>query len=518
MMQARVADDIALLKRVGWVEDAIAKLDEGAEKVPVVGRYLRGLVFADLPPRFGKARVAIADLEATLAEVDRFPFEPERGLYRALAAAYRTLGDRDRSQEMLRRAGVASLEPDTVPEVLFDASVTRADGFRFGRPHLIREAEGVYRAEGFDFATIVFLVTDAGVVAIDAGTNERNAGSALAALRTITDAPVTHVIFTHGHWDHVGGLAALVGPKTTIIAQAHFPEELARSRAFKNPFHTYFWGTQPIPLDVHVDRLVAERQTLRLGSLELALIPVRGGETDDALFIHDRTHGLLFVGDAFMPYVGPPFVGGGSAEGYLEAIRTARSLAPRKLIHGHVSLTNFWTVEALPGLETALAALYRRAVDGAHAATPVADLLHDNFLPASLREAPAAVIAYLVTRDAFVQRAHRQAGGYWEADGGGIDVFTQEEWAAALDALGGHDAGPFVRVVNDLVARGDAAMALRVADAGLRTHPGDADLRTGRARALRRLQERTQLINPFRFIIYSQWSGADVPPVSGRTP
>src|ERR1044071_10056024 len=59
VMQARVAGDVSLLQRVAWVDDAIGKLDEGARAVPVLGRFLRGLVLAELPPRFGKAPQAI---------------------------------------------------------------------------------------------------------------------------------------------------------------------------------------------------------------------------------------------------------------------------------------------------------------------------------------------------------------------------------------------------------------------------------------------------------------------------
>src|SRR5712664_749088 len=41
MMQARMAGDVALLQRVGWVEEAIRKLDRGAEAEPVAGRLVR---------------------------------------------------------------------------------------------------------------------------------------------------------------------------------------------------------------------------------------------------------------------------------------------------------------------------------------------------------------------------------------------------------------------------------------------------------------------------------------------
>ncbi len=55
-MQARVAGDVPVFRRVAWVvEDVIGKLDEGVAAEPKLGRLARGLVFADLPPRFGKA-------------------------------------------------------------------------------------------------------------------------------------------------------------------------------------------------------------------------------------------------------------------------------------------------------------------------------------------------------------------------------------------------------------------------------------------------------------------------------
>jgi len=38
----------------------------------------------------------------------------------------------------------------------------------------------------------------------------------------------------------------------------------------------------------------------------IELIPVQGGETRDAMFIHLPDLGVLFVGDFIMPYLGAP--------------------------------------------------------------------------------------------------------------------------------------------------------------------------------------------------------------------
>jgi glyoxylase-like metal-dependent hydrolase (beta-lactamase superfamily II) len=516
-MQARVASDVPLLRRVAWVEDAIRKLDEGVAADPALGRLARGLVFADLPSRFHKASQAIDDLDWCLAHPIGLPLGLDRGIYRGLAAAYRTLGDQRRSQEMLGRAGLASLDDPLEPSVLGDLSVDAAMGFRFAGKRLVREAEGVYVAEGYDFANIAFIVARTFVVAIDAGTTEESARDAVAALRQITQLPIKYVILTHGHWDHVGGIHAVLEPGATVIARAGFPEELQRSRDYTGPW-PWFFGTGTIRLDATPDRLLTAPETLSEGGLELALIPASSGETPDGLFIHDRKHDLLFVGDAFMPYVGAPTVAEGSPEGYLGAIAKVLELHPRRLIHGHVPLTAIFTMEAMPGLREAMGALYQHTLIAARAARPLADVLHDDFLPDSLREAPAAVQPYLVARDTFVQRLYTEHAGYWQANGEGIDTFTRAEWAAALDAIGGGSDEAFARATTQLEARGDAALALQVAELGLVRHPSSAVLRDQRNRALRTLREIHSPSNPFRFIVYSEWAGRSLAPVSPAPP
>jgi hypothetical protein len=247
--------------------------------------------------------------------------------------------------------------------------------------------------------------------------------------------------------------------------------------------------------------------------IDLDLIPVRGGETDDALFIHDKKHDILFVGDAFMPYLGSPFVAEGSADGYLEAADAAMRAKPKRLIHGHPPLTASFTIEAMPGLRAALSALNDHAVSAARHARPLADALHDEFIPESLRSAPKAVLPYLVVRDTFIQRRYRTDAGYWSANGDGLDVLTRGELAEALDLLAGGSDDAFVRAIDELLQRGDAPLALRLAQAGLERHPNSASLRERRDRALADLRERYAGMNPFRFIVYSELAGRGLAPV-----
>jgi glyoxylase-like metal-dependent hydrolase (beta-lactamase superfamily II) len=508
MMQARIADRVALLRRVAWVKKAIEKLNAGASNDSIFGRLVRGLVFAELPARFGTARQAVDDLEYCLARRDVFPADLDRGIFRALASAYRTLGDR-RCDEMARRSAADRADAG----ILANVSVDPVAGYRFCEPRLIREAEGVFVAEGFDFSNIVFLLDEAaGVIAIDAGTTVDSTHAALAALRRVTSAPIRTLILTHPHWDHVGGAAALLGPDTAIVAHADFPDELRRVRAYKEPFH-WFFGSGTRSYELTPNRLVSGEQTIRHGNLEVRLVPAPSGEARGSMFVHLPQHDLLVVGDVFMPYVGAPFIQEGSPEGYLAAIATVRRIAPKRLIHGHPPLTRLFTAEAMPGLDDALSATFAHVLTAVKEARSLPAVLAENFLPPSLRQTPTAVQPFLAVRDHFIQQIYREHGGRWTAHAEGLNLFTRGEWGAVLDSLAGHDVQRIARLLDDLLANGDAAMAYEIVEAVASRHPDDRSLDERRDRAVTQLRERYQSIDPFRSIVYSEEGRRPLSPV-----
>src|SRR5215813_239729 len=513
VFQARRADSVSLFRRVAWVNDAVSKLDRAVALEPGLPRYLRGVVLAGLPERFGKAQTAVEDLTWVLDNKERFPVGLRRGVYYGLAQAYTTLGREPQAKGALARSGASRLDP-TQPVFIADFSLSARDGFRFRPPRLVEFAPGVRVAQGFDFGDIGFVSTDEGIVAVDAGTTEETARAALQALRSVTSRPITHVILTHAHWDHIGGLGALLESNPQVIAQAAFAEELRIVNGTGVPFK-YFFGTAGSGrrYDARPTHLVREPETLTVGGTRFVLYPVRGGETADALLIQVPDRGVLFVGDAFMPYLGAPFVAEGSAEGLFETIALIRSLQPRLLVHGHPPLTDIFTVEALQAIESALQELHQRVRTAVSEGRTLAEILRDNILPASLREHPTAVAPFLVMRDNFVKRVYHQSTGYWKPDGEGMEVLAPAEWAAALDLLGGHREEAFVRTVRGLAERGDDVLALKLADLGLVRYPSSDALTTLRRRALDNMRLRHQQMSPFKFIIYSEWVGAELPPV-----
>lgn len=500
---------------------ALTKLDKAASTEPGLPRYFRGVAVAELLPAEGssgtelgatdsaRAEQVIADLEFVLAARDQFPVLLLRAAYQGLARAYRVLGRQEQAAEALRRSGVAPAATDR-PPTFTSFSLTQRDGLRLSTPGRLSPAPNVHVAQSYDFGDFAFIETTAGVVAIDAGTSPDRVLSAMADFG-LKDQAVSHLILTHAHFDHIGGAAAVHGPETKVIASAEFPAEAERLRDYVPRELT---GTSASPGSyLEPDRLIRERTSLVVGDTEFVLIPVRGGETADALMVYLPASGVLFAGDVLMPYLGVPFFAEGSPEGLLDTLRCIRELGPRRLIEGHTTLTENFTVEAVGGLEPALTELHEFALARIGENMPLPHILDICYLPALLRDHPAAVVPYLVSRDTFIARLYHQRTGYWRPDGHGLDPRSQEERAAALDLLAGGKAEAFVTAAATLAGQGDLALALEILAPGLLQHPDSSELAELRQAVLVRLTEQRQLLDPFGFTVYSQLSGAELSPV-----
>ena len=421
LLMAQMATEIPLLERVSWVEDALSRLDQAAESSHPLVRLFRGSVSAAVPERFSRAQIAVDELQWVLAHPEAFPVSVRRGALFGLAQAYKRRGQLQRSAEALEQSGHSSLSG---PAFFTDWAWTSVKGFRFTSPPRIEEvADGVWVASGYDFAEQIFIVTANGVVAIDPGSSPENARSALSALRRHIRKPITHVILTHAHEDHAGGLSAFVTAGVKLVAH-HRHDEVA-GRLATNPTARTFWTggwDEPLPQPT---RVVERSESIEVDGRVLDLIVSPGGETEDALLVLDRQTSTLVVGDVFMPYFGAPMIPEGSIEGALLTMSQILELKPKRLVHGHTPLTQVFTLEALPGLRTALQALLTVVDNGIRAGRSDAELISDNFVPPSLAEAPSAALPYVAMRDHLIQRRVHSKRGYWGGEQQGLRPMTR---------------------------------------------------------------------------------------------
>jgi glyoxylase-like metal-dependent hydrolase (beta-lactamase superfamily II) len=498
-------------------------MDSAASRDLGPSQYYRGVALAGLPADSGHAEQAIADLEFVLAVRDQFPSAMIRAVYHGLAAAYAAAGKHDQAAKAAADSGLTPAPPEARLQ-FSSAWMNLADGFHMSSPAIKEVAPGVRVAQSYDFGDFAFVSTSDGIVAIDAGTAPDRVRAALADAG-LQPADVHHLIVTHAHFDHAGGISALTNPDINIIAQAGFPAELQRQHAASFPYR-YFTGngagfgrgdSDVQPEGIKADQLIGDVTRLSIGGTEFVLYPTTGGETSDALMVYLPESGILLAGDVMMPYLGAPFFAEGSPDGLLETLALIIEIGPRVLIHGHTVLTEVFMPQTVPGLLAALTELRDAALTGIRRGLTLIDLLAANVLPESLREQPAAVAPYLVVREHFVQRMYHDRTGYWHQGGPGLDGLepvSAASRAAALDLLAGGRPERFAETARTLLAQQDAALALEITAAGLARYPDDADLAQLRTQALYRLMERHQLQDPFRFLIYAELAGVELAPVA----
>jgi glyoxylase-like metal-dependent hydrolase (beta-lactamase superfamily II) len=130
----------------------------------------------------------------------------------------------------------------------------------------------------------MFLVYDRGVVVMDAPPSYA-AKIRLAIKEVAGDKPITHLIYSHSHADHIGGAKAL-GPIPIIIAQNETLRLLKRDEDPNRPLPTVTF---------------ADKYTLHVGDHVLELTYHGSGHVPGNIFIYAPKQRVLMVIDTVFP-------------------------------------------------------------------------------------------------------------------------------------------------------------------------------------------------------------------------
>ena len=190
--------------------------------------------------------------------------------------------------------------------------------------------------EGF-ISNAGFVVTSEGVVLFDALGTPSLAWALLQKIREITDKPITHMIVSHYHADHIYGLQVFKEEGAKIIAptgaHTYLGSETAASLLEDRMMSLEPWvneQTQLVPPDQIIDK--ALRFTSGELSFELNYLGSAHSDGDLTLFIPEE--GVLFSGDIiFEGRV--PFVGDADTKVWLAKLQELETDGLKVLVPGH---------------------------------------------------------------------------------------------------------------------------------------------------------------------------------------
>jgi glyoxylase-like metal-dependent hydrolase (beta-lactamase superfamily II) len=527
LLRAQHASSVSLLHRVGYVKDTIAILDQAKQlsggQVFVVN-WIAGMVHAELPNFFHQRKAAQQELAWCVENADKAPHAGWlREVYYHLGKVALADGEPGQAQGYLRRSGYQGFDNPITLITPFSEDV--ASGHAFSPRRIAQIVPGrVYALSGFEFTEYYFVVSDDGreLIGIDAGTRADSAKVAYEALRAYAPSlpELTTIFITHAHWDHVGGhqYFRALNPRLRFYARSNYQEEITREVDAPGNFGKQFFGERFRLDDVgsfKPDATIDGRTDVKIGGTRIELIPVRGGETHDAMFVHLPDLGVMFVGDFIMPYLGAPFVEEGDFQGLLDAIDVVVEEHPQHLLHGHEPLTrNFASVTMLAQLKTDLVWLRGQVLSAVRRGDERAAIHRANLIPPGLLGVqPDVYQPYLILREHVIDRLYDQNVGYWQPDLQGLDHLGRSDRAELLVDYLGLSEKQLVRTVERLAADGKYELAASLLESSASRFEHSTSVASVKRLVYLKLMEKHQNTDPFKFIIYSGKIGEQTPQI-----
>ena len=213
-------------------------------------------------------------------------------------------------------------------------------------------AEGVFAHSGLieepdtanlgDVTNLGFVIGEDSVAVIDTGTAAWMGEAAWRAIRARTDKPVSHVILTHMHPDHVLGAGAFGGTGAQVVAHAGLPRALADRQANYRESLERLIGTDAFlgTSIAVVDLAVEDRAEIDLGGRVLELVAWPAAHTGTDLTVLDRKTGTLFTGDLVFDLHTPAL--DGRLLGWRKVLEDLAAMEAARIVPGHGAASLPW--------------------------------------------------------------------------------------------------------------------------------------------------------------------------------
>jgi alkyl sulfatase BDS1-like metallo-beta-lactamase superfamily hydrolase len=401
-------------------------------------------------------------------------------------------------------------------------------------------ADGLAIVESFSHCVAVD--SGEGLVCFDAS-GAFTGDAVRGALRSWRTERVSHLVYTHGHADHVGGSPFFAADEPSVVGHENVARRLDRYE------YTSGWnlainqrqfggigggltltageGSDSTEPGVDISRArrflsaatlrptdtFDARHDLRVGGHTIELHHARG-ETDDHLWAWMPEQRWVFTGDFLIwnfPNAGNPQKVQRWPIEWAAALRDIASRQPELLLpaHGLPIEGRERIARVLDDIATALEQLVAEVVAMMNAGETLDAIIHSVRVPADTLAKP--YLRPLYDEPEFVVRnVYRQFGGWWDGAASRLKPSPDAHLASALAQLaGGADA--LVRRAQQAAGDGDLRLACHLADFAGWAAPDDPAVHAARAELyLQRRKVETSLMSKGIFLSAARQSQAVV--------
>jgi alkyl sulfatase BDS1-like metallo-beta-lactamase superfamily hydrolase len=147
---------------------------------------------------------------------------------------YFSLSDEDLQQQAMIEA--ASIAGNVASEVMDRADSERANQLHNVPISVEKINDYIYQARGIGNTHVI--TTSEGHVIYDSGISLQAANQLKMLKEVMPEGDITHIIASHSHADHIGGIKFWKQPQTEIIAHVDFSEE----QRYLKELEPYFWN------------------------------------------------------------------------------------------------------------------------------------------------------------------------------------------------------------------------------------------------------------------------------------